>query len=82
MRKHIKRVSSCQLPSIFARRKSFHAGSNRSIYQLLLGIIFKPRGELTNKGQHGVNPLQGFDEVMFVVVGYRTPSDCSCCITS
>ena len=67
-----------KLPSIFAWSKAFNPCGNRSIDQILLGIvlfIFCHQCRLVYKRQDGVNPGQDLNEASFVLIINNTPSD-------
>lgn len=63
-----------KLPSPFAWCKTFNAGYNSRIYQVLLGCVFRICQELDER-QHGVNSSQSFNKIYFIVVVYNTPKD-------
>ena len=69
------------LPAPFAWCKAFHTGDNSSIYQVLLCRVFGIRHKLDER-QNCVNPLQGFNELTFVVIVDGTPCDSRCTVAN
>lgn len=66
------------LPSILTWRETGHASGDGRIDEVLLGVVFVACRSWVYEGQDGMDTLQGFNQVVYVVVIHKTPSHSRC----